>query len=230
MQKTNIAGVDVRDLHYDVAGRTILRGVDLSVGPGESVAITGPSGCGKSTLLSCLSGLLEPTGGSITLDGQALTGVSAGQRAGVRLRSIGMVYQFGELLPELSPLENVALPALMAGASAGETYTRAQALLDELGVGHVAAGETGVISGGERQRTAVARALIGNPRLVLADEPTGALDGEAALAVADLLFALPQQRSCSLVVVTHNPEIAARADRVLVMREGRLHQDGVAGR
>ncbi|MGW9454003.1 ABC transporter ATP-binding protein [Streptomyces sp. NPDC055632] len=230
MQKTNIAGVDVRDLRYEVTGRAILKGVDLSVGHGESIAITGPSGCGKSTLLSCLSGLVEPTYGSITVDGHVLTGMSASRRAGVRLRTIGMVYQFGELLPELSPLENVALPALMAGAPPGQTYSKARALLDDLGVGHVAAGETGIVSGGERQRIAVARALIGDPRLILADEPTGALDGEASLTVAELLFSLPVQRGCSLVVVTHNPEIAARADRLLVMRGGQLHQNGVVDR
>ena len=123
-------GVHVRDLHYEIARRVILDSLTLQVGSGESVAVTGPSGCGKSTLLGCLAGLTPPTRGTITVDGTEVTSLSPGRRAAVRLKTIGMVYQFGELLPELSPLENVALPALMAGAPAADTYARAQALLE----------------------------------------------------------------------------------------------------
>jgi len=217
------SGVHARDLHYTIAGRVILNSLTLHVDRGESVAVTGPSGCGKSTLLSCLAGLTSPDRGTVTIDGQDVTALAPGRRAAVRLSTIGMVYQFGELLPELSPLENVALPALMAGAPASETYARAESLLDDLGVASVIGTDCGSLSGGERQRVAVARALIGKPRVILADEPTGALDGETSDNVADLLFALPASHGCALVVVTHNPAVAARADRVLAVRDGRLH-------
>jgi lipoprotein-releasing system ATP-binding protein len=216
-------GVHVRDLHYEIVNRVILDSLTLQVDSGESVTVTGPSGCGKSTLLSCLAGLTSPTRGTITVDGREVTTLSPGRRAAVRLKTIGMVYQFGELLPELSPLENVALPALMAGAPTTDTYARAQALLDDLEVAAAAGTDCGSLSGGERQRVAVARALIGNPRVILADEPTGALDGRTSDTVADLLFALPASHGCALIVVTHNPDIASRADRELAMRDGRLH-------
>ncbi|MEU5094076.1 ABC transporter ATP-binding protein [Streptomyces sp. NPDC020996] len=216
-------GVHARDLHYEIANRVILDSLTLHVASGESVAITGPSGCGKSTLLSCLAGLTPPIRGTVTVDGYEVTALSPGRRAAVRLKTIGMVYQFGELLPELSPLENVALPALMAGAPAAETYAWAQVLLNDLGVASVAGTDSGSLSGGERQRVAVARALIGKPRVILADEPTGALDGETSDTVADLLFTLPATHDCALIVVTHNPDVASRADRELAMRDGRLH-------
>ncbi|MET9296949.1 ABC transporter ATP-binding protein [Streptomyces sp. NPDC003077] len=217
------AGVDARGLHVRVGGRAILRELDLRVPRGRSAAITGPSGCGKSTLLSCLSGLLPPSLGVVRIAGQDVTGIPPGRRAALRLRTIGVVYQFGELLPELSPVENVALPALMAGTPATDVYARARSLLAELGVVAVQDAETGTLSGGERQRVAVARALIGDPPVLLADEPTGALDGQAASTVADLLFSLPARHGCALVVVTHNPDVAARADQVYVMRDGQLH-------
>ncbi|MFJ5924227.1 ABC transporter ATP-binding protein [Kitasatospora sp. NPDC092948] len=217
-----LGGIETSDLHYGIANRTLLRAVNLRVRAGESVAVTGPSGCGKSTLLSLLAGLLEPSRGTVRIAGRDLAGLSAGRRAAVRLRSVGMIYQFGELLPELSPLENTVLPALLAGASKEEAYARGTRLLDGLGVPTAPGAETGSLSGGERQRVAVARALIGQPQVVLADEPTGALDGKASETVADLLFSLPSKHSCALVVVTHNPEVAARADRVLTMSDGRL--------
>ncbi|WEH20273.1 ATP-binding cassette domain-containing protein [Streptomyces sp. VNUA24] len=224
--KSASGGIEARDLRYEVADRVILRSLNLRVEPGESVAITGPSGCGKSTLLSCLSGLLSPTSGTVVLAGHTMTAISANRRAAARLRSVGIVYQFGELLPELTPLENVALPALMAGIPASDTYARAHQLIRELGLTKVLAAATGGLSGGERQRVAVGRALIGEPTVVLADEPTGALDGDAETVVADLLFSLPATRGCALAVVTHNQLVASRADRVLSMHEGRLTSDG----
>jgi lipoprotein-releasing system ATP-binding protein len=225
-EKSASGGIEARNLCYEIADRVILRSLNLSVEPGESVSITGPSGCGKSTLLSCLSGLLSPTSGTVKLAGHTMTALSANRRAAARLRSVGMVYQFGELLPELTPLENVALPALMAGIPADKTYARARQLIEELGLSQVLAAATGGLSGGERQRVAVGRALIGEPAVVLADEPTGALDGEAENVVSDLLFSLPATRGCALAVVTHNQSVASRADRVLVMRDGILTSDG----
>lgn len=215
-------GIETRDLHYEVANRTLLHSVNLRVEAGQSVAVTGPSGCGKSTLLSLLAGLLQPTRGSIRVAGQDITTIAAGRRAALRLRSVGMIYQFGELLPELSPLENTVLPALLAGVSKQEAYARGSELLGSLGVKDVLSTETGELSGGERQRVAVARALIGRPQVVLADEPTGALDGKSSDTVADLLFELPSRYSCALVVVTHNPQVAARADQVMAMADGHL--------
>ncbi|WAL73452.1 ABC transporter ATP-binding protein [Kitasatospora sp. YST-16] len=224
-----LGGVETSDLHYGIANRTLLKSVDLSVGAGRSVAITGPSGCGKSTLLGLLAGLLKPTRGTVRIAGEDITSLAPGRRAALRLRSIGMIYQFGELLPELSPLENTALPALLAGVAREEAYARGTDLLEGLGVKNVLGTDTGALSGGERQRVAVARALIGQPQVVLADEPTGALDGKASTAVADLLFSLPARYGCALVVVTHNPQVAARADQVLTMADGRLAPADSAG-
>ncbi|MER7704162.1 ABC transporter ATP-binding protein [Kitasatospora sp. NPDC097605] len=220
--ETAFGGIETSDLHYEVANRVLLRAVEFKVEAGRSVAVTGPSGCGKSTLLSLLAGLLRPTRGTIRIAGQDMTAIAAGRRAALRLRSIGMVYQFGELLPELSPLENTVLPAVLAGLPKQEAYTRGTELLGSLGIDATVATDTGSLSGGERQRVAVARALIGSPQVVLADEPTGALDGKASTTVADLLFSLPSRYGCALVVVTHNPAVAARADQIMVMSDGRL--------
>ncbi|MER5769282.1 ABC transporter ATP-binding protein [Streptomyces sp. NPDC001985] len=199
-------------LRYEVGGRTLLDGVDLSVSPGESVAVTGPSGSGKSTLLMCVLGLIEPQAGSITAGGREITGLGSAQLAQARRETLGMVFQFGELLPELSPVENVALPVLLGGGRHQDAYRRAEGLLEELGV-PVGSTPTGMLSGGERQRTAVARALITEPEVLLADEPTGALDPEAREGVAHLLFTTARDRGCALLLVTHDPAVAERADR-----------------
>ncbi|MFL0025967.1 ABC transporter ATP-binding protein [Streptomyces sp. NBUL23] len=203
-------GLQVDGLRHRLGERILLDGVDLDVQPGESMAITGPSGSGKSTLLMCILGLIKPDRGSVRIDGRELTGLPARQLAQVRREHIGMVFQFGELLPELTPVENVALPVLLGGGEHNDAYKRAAGLLMELGVPD-AGTPTGLLSGGERQRAAVARALITEPRVLLADEPTGALDPEAREAVADLLFAVSQKRGCALLVVTHDPVVAARA-------------------
>jgi ABC-type lipoprotein export system ATPase subunit len=184
------------------------------------VAIVGPSGSGKSTLLSCVLGLIAPRSGHITLLGTDLTSLSRRALAEHRRHNIGMIFQFGELIPELSPVDNVALAALLAGTHRKTAYRRAAELLHELGV--TADGPAAYLSGGERQRTAVARALVNAPALILADEPTGALDALNRAAVADLIFALPRVRNCCLVVVTHDHTIAQRADRTLALDEGRL--------
>ncbi|MER7513115.1 ABC transporter ATP-binding protein [Streptomyces lavendulae] len=219
---TSTAALSTRGLRYQVGGRTILDALDLDVPPGTSVAVTGPSGCGKSSLLSCLAGITLPAAGRITVAGHDITAASPSRRSALRLAHVGMVYQFGELLPELTALENVALPALMSSAHPREVYRRAEELLGELGLADRRTSPSATLSGGERQRLAVARALIGSPDVILADEPTGALDGKAAQAVAELLFALPAQRQCALVVVTHAPAVAERADAVLTLADGKL--------
>lgn len=220
--------LEIAGLNYAIGGRTLFDGLSLSLGAGESVAVTGPSGSGKSTLLSCVLGLIKPDGGAVTVTGTPMTGLRQAGLARLRAQSIGMVFQFGELLPELSPLDNVYLAALLArGGRGSEVRERAQRLLDELGVPRAATSQE--LSGGERQRTAVARALINEPALLLADEPTGALDSEARDRTAELLFDLPRQYACGLLVVTHDPGIAARADRTLHLSAGVLESAAASG-
>lgn len=213
--------LDIHGLSYGIAGRTLLDGLDLRVDRGESVSVVGPSGSGKSTLLGCVLGLIRPDSGVVAVCGTDL--VSSRTRTVERLRgsAMGVVFQFGELLPELTPVENVALGALLAGVPAAESYRRATELLAELGV-PLAETPTNRLSGGERQRTAVARALINRPALLLADEPTGALDVRTRDGVADLLYELPARWNCALVVVTHDLTVAARADRCLQLLDGSL--------
>ncbi|MFI8320990.1 ABC transporter ATP-binding protein [Streptomyces sp. NPDC085529] len=222
--------VEVRNLRYSVGDRSLLDGVTLDVPAGASVAVTGPSGSGKTTFLCCLNGLISPSSGEVRVGGLDIAQASAGERAALRLRTVGTVYQFGELIPELSPLENAALPVLLAGGSAKSAYADAQQLLDELGVQGASSKTTAALSGGERQRVAVARALIGRPSVVLADEPTGSLDQRTGDVVADLLFGLPDRFGCALIVVTHNPQIAHRADRILELADGRLVADSEEAR
>ncbi|MFF3157574.1 ABC transporter ATP-binding protein [Streptomyces sp. NPDC057910] len=210
----------VGGLSHTVGGRRLFDSLGLTVDAGESVAITGPSGSGKSTLLSCLLGLIRPDHGTVEVAGVELTALRGSTLVRHRSRHIGMVFQFGELLPELSPLDNVALAALLAGVPRADAYRQAAFLLAELVV--PAESDTEHLSGGERQRTAVARALINSPALLLADEPTGALDTETRDRVADLLFSMTGRHPCGLLVVTHDHEIARRADRVLALAAGGL--------
>ena len=210
------------ELRYDIGSRRILDRVSLDVQPGLSVAITGPSGSGKTTLLLCLAGLLPVASGQIWFGQVELTVLKARDRTAFRLANIGIVYQFGELIPELSPLENAALPALLAGRRRQDAENRAMELLGDLGVADVAKGQTATLSGGERQRVAVARALINNPKLLLADEPTGSLDTSATDVVAELLFSLPRQHGCAMIIVTHNPEVARLADEQWRLESGKM--------
>jgi putative ABC transport system ATP-binding protein/lipoprotein-releasing system ATP-binding protein len=215
----------VSGLCYQVEGRALLDNVELSVSRGESVAVTGPSGSGKSTLLMCILGLIKPQAGTITAGGQEITGLRSAQLALARRKTLGMVFQFGELLPELSPVENVALPVLLDGGHHQDAYRHAEELLGELGV-PTGSTPTGMLSGGERQRTAVARALITEPSVLLADEPTGALDPEAKEGVARLLFATARDRGCALLLVTHDPSVAGWADRRHRLQGGILSEVG----
>lgn len=212
--------VELCDVRYEIGDRVLLSGLDLTVHSGESVALMGPSGSGKSTLLSLILGLLRPVSGRVLVRGTDLAGLPQRAMAELRRRHVGMVFQFGELIPELRPEENVALAALLGRAGRSSALDRAERLLAELGV--PTAADTARLSGGERQRTAVARALINSPDVVLADEPTGSLDASSRDKVAELLFDLPSTRKCGLLVATHDESIARRADRVFRLHEGGL--------
>lgn len=202
----------------------VLRGVSLSVEPGESVAVVGPSGCGKSTLLNILGTLDEPDDGEVIFDGQALKGASPQTLAALRSRKIGFVFQLHHLMPQCTVLENVLLPTLASGSngSPASTRERAENLLTAVGLADRAAWKPAQLSGGERQRVAVVRALINKPKLVLADEPTGALDEKNSDSLIALLLDLQRQTGCSLVMVTHHPGQAAKMSRVLKIHEGRI--------
>jgi len=198
-----------------------LRGVDLSVAQGEFVALMGPSGCGKSTLLNLVAGLDTADEGEITVAGEAVTGRSEDDLARMRRRHIGLVFQFFNLLEGMTVLENVALPAVIAGRRRKMAETRAADLLDLLGIGDKARAVPGVLSGGQRQRLAIARALANEPTLLLADEPTGALDSEGGEEVIELLRRL-HSGGQTIVLVTHDAGVAAAAGRVVRMRDGRI--------
>ena len=205
----------------------VLRGVDFEIGAGQSVAVVGPSGCGKSTLLNVLGTLDQVDSGAVELLGRDATALSAGELAQLRARGIGFVFQLHHLLPQLTVLENVLLPALAtaAGDAREGAEQRALDLLKSVGLGDRTSWKPARLSGGERQRAAVVRALINRPRLLLADEPTGALDAHNADLLTDLLLELPKKHGVALVMVTHHRGQAGKLDRVLEMSDGRLVSD-----
>jgi putative ABC transport system ATP-binding protein len=198
-----------------------LVGASLVLRPGEVVALLGPSGSGKSTLLHCLAGILRPDAGSVHYRGRRLDSASDAARSRIRRDDFGFVFQFGQLVPELTAAENVALPLRLAGMSAAEARTRAADWLAKVDVAELAGRRPGELSGGQQQRVAVARALVGGPRVVFADEPTGALDSFNGEVVMDLLTSTARQLGAAVVLVTHDHRVAAYSDREVVVRDGR---------
>ncbi|NED54054.1 ABC transporter ATP-binding protein [Micromonospora aurantiaca] len=204
-----------------------LRGLTLDVAEGEILAVTGPSGCGKSTLLHCLAGILRPDAGQVTWRGERIDTWSEAARSRLRRTEFGVLFQFGQLVAELTAAENVALPLLLAGTGRRAARTAALAWLDRLGVADVADARPGEMSGGQQQRCAMSRALVTEPRVIFADEPTGALDTLAGEQVLTQLVRLAREQRTTVVLVTHEPRIAAYADREVSLRDGMVDHTGL---
>lgn len=212
--------VEVRGVEHDYGRRPALRGVDLLVAAGETVAVTGPSGSGKSTLLHAASGVLRPAEGEVRLGEHALTSMSEDERSRLRRTEVGVLFQHGQLVEELTLAENVALPLLLERRGRGEAIETARTWLARVGVAEVADERPAEVSGGQAQRAALARALVTRPGVLFADEPTGALDSRAGQAAMELITDIAEEEGLTVVVVTHDARVAAYADREVVLRDG----------
>jgi len=217
--------IEARDVAKSFGQTPALRGASVAVSPGEILAIMGPSGSGKSTLLHCLAGIFTPDRGEVWFDGQRLDTLDEAERTRLRRTAFGFVFQFGQLVPELTAADNVALPLLLNRVRRRAAYKTAEAWLDRLGIPDKAANRTGELSGGEAQRVAVARALAMAPRVIFADEPTGSLDSLTGEKVMDLLTGLAREAGTTVVLVTHDARVAAYADRVVMVRDGMVSVD-----
>ncbi|MGE0665997.1 MAG: ABC transporter ATP-binding protein [Sphingomonadales bacterium] len=215
------------DIHLTLKSRAgpvnILRGIDLGIGRGEAVGMVGPSGSGKSTLMSVMAGLERPTSGTVAIDGQDITGMDEDALSRFRRGRVGIVFQSFHLIPTMTALENVAVPLELMGEA--DAFGRAAEELKVVGLGARTEHYPGQLSGGEQQRVALARALAPRPGLLLADEPTGNLDAGTGAAIIELMFALQARRGTTLVLITHDPSLAARCDRQVRLRDGRIDED-----
>lgn len=216
------AVVELAGVHVSYGADPALRGIDLQIAAGEQVAVMGPSGCGKSTMLHVLAGVLVPDEGSLRVLGDDLGGLRDKDRAQLRLARMGMVFQFGDLIGELTLRENLSLPLQLLGGRPAQIRVAVEAMLERLGLGEVADRRAAQVSGGQAQRAAVGRALVHQPSLLLADEPTGALDTVAADTVMEALMETVTEQGTTLVVVTHDNRVAAHLDRLVSMRDGEL--------
>lgn len=219
------AVLQLTEVEYSYRRNAALRGVSLQLKPGEVVAVTGASGCGKSTLLHCAAGLLAPDAGAVQVDGQDLSELPEEQRAALRRTKIGIVLQFGQLVPDLPLIDNVALPLLLGGHERGEAHVSAMDWLEQVGIADDADAVPAELSGGQTQRAAVARALITGPSVVLADEPTGSLDSRAGQELLDVLLKAARYRGSALLMVTHDNLVAASADREIRLRDGLIQHE-----
>ncbi|MGY0489264.1 ABC transporter ATP-binding protein [Streptomyces sp. WG-D5] len=214
--------VEARDAVLSFGSTPALRGAELCVAQGEIVAVTGPSGSGKSTLLHCLAGILVPDSGEIHYEGRRIDTLKEAERSALRRDRFGFVFQFGQLVPELTAEENVALPLLLARGRRGSALREARAWFGRLGLDGLENRRSGELSGGQAQRVALARALVARPRVLFADEPTGALDSLTGEQVMDLMVGTAREEGTTVVLVTHEPRVAAFADREVVVRDGRV--------
>jgi putative ABC transport system ATP-binding protein len=215
--------IEARDVVLSFGETPALRGADLAVAEGELLAIMGPSGSGKSTLLHCLAGILVPESGEILFEGRRVDQLGETERSRLRRDKFGFVFQFGQLVPELSAQENVALPLLLNGMRRAAAVAEARAWFGRLGLDGLEERRSGELSGGQAQRVALARGLVARPRVLFADEPTGALDSLTGEHVMDLLVSAARDEGTTVVLVTHEPRVAAYADREVVVRDGRVH-------
>jgi putative ABC transport system ATP-binding protein len=214
--------LEVRDIEKSFGMTPALQGANLVVRRGEILAIMGPSGSGKSTLLHCLAGIFKPDDGEVLFDGKRLNEMSEADRTKLRRTSFGFVFQFGQLVPELTAEDNIALPLLLNKVGRGEAYKRARSWFKRLGIDGMERHRTGEMSGGQSQRVALARALAIEPKVLFADEPTGALDSMASEQVMELLVKAAREQGTTVVLVTHDPRIAAYADREVMVRDGKV--------
>jgi putative ABC transport system ATP-binding protein len=214
--------MEARELYHSFGPTQALAGATLSVTAGEILAIMGPSGSGKSTLLHCMAGIFRPDRGQVWFDGQRLDTLSDNKRTELRRTAFGFVFQFGQLVPELTVADNIALPLLLNRVSRRASFARAQAWLPRLGLDDLGGRRTGELSGGQAQRVALARALVASPKVLFADEPTGSLDTLTGEMVMDLLVSLAREEGTTVLLVTHDPRVAAYADREVMVRDGKI--------
>ena len=214
--------ISLRGIRKSYGNLTVLDGIDLDISPAEIVSIVGPSGAGKTTLLQILGTLDRPDSGTVSYDGQMVLDLPDNRLTRFRNRNIGFVFQFHQLLPEFTTLENAALPALIGGESRAEAFARAEGLLRDLGLGERLGHRPAQLSGGERQRAAVARALVNKPSVILADEPSGSLDSRNRRELHDLFIDLRAKTGTTFVIVTHDESLADRSDRIVHMADGRI--------
>jgi putative ABC transport system ATP-binding protein len=215
--------IEARNVAFSFGTTPALRGASLAVDAGEVVAIMGPSGSGKSTLLHCLAGILVPHSGEILFDGLRIDTMTEGQRSSLRRDRFGFVFQFGQLVPELTAAENVALPLLLSGIRRTEALHRASGWFERLGLHGMEQRRSGELSGGQAQRVALARGLVARPEILFADEPTGALDSLTGEQVMDLLVGAAREQGTTVILVTHEPRVAAYAEREVIVRDGRVN-------